>query len=382
MMNIEALPRSDVPRQSRWHGILNRVNKVFWFTVALPTLLAIVYYAGLARDVYVSESRFVVRSPQRAASSGLGQLLAGTGIARGHDDSYTVTSYVVSRSALMELDRQVGLRKVYGGYGVDVFDRFPGLSGDDSIEALYAYYQRHVDVDYDPVASIATMQIRSHDAGVARDINERLLQMSERLVNNLNDRSRHDLIDVARREVDEAEAHARRASADLSAFRSKGQVYDPDHESAASLDTVNRLREELRVTEVQIQRLKALSPSNPQLPSLLEQARATRDAIAAEGARVTGVQGSLAAKSSAFDRLMLEKTLAEKELAGAVESLQSARDDASRKQLYLERLVEPNLPDYPLEPRRWRGVITVFVIGMIAWGVVSLLVAGIREHTD
>jgi capsular polysaccharide transport system permease protein len=50
--------------------------------------------------------------------------------------------------------------------------------------------------------------------------------------------------------------------------------------------------------------------------------------------------------------------------------------------LYLERLVQPSLPDKAMEPRRIRSVFTVFLIGLIAWGVVSLLVAAIREHSD
>ena len=35
-----------------------------------------------------------------------------------------------------------------------------------------------------------------------------------------------------------------------------------------------------------------------------------------------------------------------------------------------------------LEPRRLRTVFTVFVLGLLAWGVVSLLIAGVREHAD
>jgi capsular polysaccharide transport system permease protein len=54
--------------------------------------------------------------------------------------------------------------------------------------------------------------------------------------------------------------------------------------------------------------------------------------------------------------------------------------EALRQQLYLERIVQPNLPDYAMEPRRLRSVLVVFVLGMMAWGVLSLLVAGIREH--
>jgi capsular polysaccharide transport system permease protein len=62
--------------------------------------------------------------------------------------------------------------------------------------------------------------------------------------------------------------------------------------------------------------------------------------------------------------------------------LQSARSDAVRQQLYLERLVQPGLPDKAMEPRRIRSIFTVLAIGLIAWGVVSLILASVREHAD
>jgi capsule polysaccharide export protein KpsE/RkpR len=35
-----------------------------------------------------------------------------------------------------------------------------------------------------------------------------------------------------------------------------------------------------------------------------------------------------------------------------------------------------------MEPRRVRGMFTVLLVGLIGWGVVSLLAASIREHVD
>ncbi|MEQ1517640.1 MAG: capsule biosynthesis protein, partial [Usitatibacteraceae bacterium] len=63
-------------------------------------------------------------------------------------------------------------------------------------------------------------------------------------------------------------------------------------------------------------------------------------------------------------------------------ALETAKSEALRKQLYLERLVQPNLPDKAEEPRRIRSVMTVLLLGLVAWGVISLLVASVREHTD
>lgn len=381
-MTTEATEKP-MPTAALWRRVARRFNAIFIFTVLIPTCLAVLYYGLIASDVYISESRFVVLSPQRASpSGGLGSLLAGVGITRSHDDTYTVHGYVLSRDALTELEKKAGLRAAYSSDSIDIFNRFPGIGWDRSFEALFDHYQKHVTVAYDPVAQITTLQVRAFDAEKARQVNELLLQMSERLVNNLNDRSRQDLIVVAQREVAAAEDRVRATSLAVSNFRSKGNVYDPLKESENQLDVVVRLREELRVTEAQIAKLKQVAPSNPQIATLRDQANDLRRNIREETAKVIGEGNTLASKTSTFERLMLDKGFAEKQLESALASLQAARDDAARKQLYLERLVQPNLPDTALEPERLRSILTVFVIGLIGWGVVSLLVAGVREHMD
>lgn len=63
-------------------------------------------------------------------------------------------------------------------------------------------------------------------------------------------------------------------------------------------------------------------------------------------------------------------------------SLEQARNEAQRKQLYLERIVQPNKPDIAIEPQRIRAILTTLAVGVVVWGILSMLFAGIREHHD
>lgn len=365
-------------------GLFTRRYWVFHLTVLIPTTLASLYFGLIASDTYISESRFVVRSPQRPAQvSVLDTVLQSTGLSRSQDDVYSVHDYILSRDALHELDAKLGVRKAYSNHDIDIFNRFAGLGWDDSFEALYRYYGRHVvGVDYDPSSSICTLVVRGYSAKDAHDINDFLVGISERLVNSLNERSSHDLVDVAAREVQAAEDRTKEATVALNEFRDKLSVFEPDRQSMLQLTGVARLEEQLIATEAQIQQIQKVSPANPQLASLKGEAESLRKAIANEAGRVTGGKGSLSSKAPDFERLALEKEFAEKELAAATVALESARNEARRQHLYLDRIVKPNLPDYPIEPRRIRSVAMVFALGMILWGVLSLVVASIREHVD
>ncbi len=373
---IERKPRKRLRRLTR------RLNALFLIAVAIPTVLAVWYFGAFASDVYVSEARFLVRNPQRQQTSGIGALLQGTALSRAQDDTYSVHDFIRSRDALREIDERIGFSEAYSQSLIDAVNRFPGLYPDESFEALHRYYQKQVSIQYDSVSSISILEVRAFTATDAKRINEMLLEMGERLVNNMNERSRRDLIDAAEREVQVAEARAKDAAASLASFRSGRAVFDPAVQGAMQLQGVAKLNEELLAAEAQLAQIRRVSPDNPQVGSLRSRVEGLRQSIREENARVLGRSGGLVAQSPEYDRLVLEKTFADRQLGTTLAALDTARAEAQRKQLYLERLVQPHLPDYAVEPRRIRSILTVFVLGLVAWGVLSLIVAGVREHTE
>lgn len=355
-------------------------QKLFWATVVLPTLVAVLYFGFIAADVYISESRFVVRSPEQGTTTPLGTLLKGTGFTRSQDDSYTVQEFMLSRDALRGLDEHVGLRAVFSKG--DIFSRFPGVELDDSFENLFRYYQKRVSVQLDAASSIATVSVRAFDAEDAQRINEQLLMMSESLVNRLNERGRQDLIRFAMQEVDEANEKAKAAALALANFRNTQGVIDPEQQSAIPLQQVAKLQEELLAAKTQLGQVQLLTGANPQIPVLKKRIALLEAEIASQSSKVTGGGQSLASKAASFQQLALEKEFADKMLASTLSSLEQARTEAQRQQLYLERIAQPNLPDSPMEPRRVRSILAVLVLGLIAWGVLSMLIAGVKEHLD
>lgn len=368
---------------SRLKRLLRRFDALFFGAVLLPTLLAALYFGLVASDMYISESRFVVRNPQGPAPSGLSALLQGGSLMRSSDDTYSVHDFMRSRDVLRALDKKLQLQAAYSSPDIDVFNRFPGVSSwDRSFEAFHEHYLKQLGIDYDSTSSISVLRVRAFSGEQAQQINEQLLVMGEELVNTLNRRARQDLISLSADEVRKAEERVKAAAKSLSAFRSDRAVFDPSGQSALQLQAVSKLEQDLIATEAQLAEVRRTSPQNPQVASLVLRVDGLRKAIASEQAKVTGGKGSLSAKTPLYDQLVLEKSFADRQLAGALTALDGARVDAQRKQLYLERLVQPGLPDSAMEPRRLRGVVTVFLLGLMAWGVLSLLLASIREHAD
>src|ERR1044072_581484 len=63
-------------------------NIWFWAIVGLPTLMAGVYFFGIASDLYLSEVKFVVRGPSKPQGSGLSALLSSAGASFVSEETY------------------------------------------------------------------------------------------------------------------------------------------------------------------------------------------------------------------------------------------------------------------------------------------------------
>lgn len=384
MANIveKTSPETSGPGAPGFLAKIKGMNRLFLFTVILPTLLAAVYFGLIASDVYISESRFVVRSPESQVASPLGLLLKGVGFSRSQDDSYTVKEFILSRDALHALDEHHGMRDAFGNKDIDIFSRFAGLDHDNSFEALYKYYKNHVDLQLDSASSIATLTTRAFTPQDAFGMNQRLLEMSEALINRLNERGREDMVSFAVQEVSEAEKKSKAAALALARYRNEKGVIDPEKQSPISLQQIAKMQDELIATKSLLAQVNLLAKDNPQIPALKQHAKSLETAIKAEHTQVAGGNRSLASKAAEYQRLALEKEFDDKMLASALSTLEQARNEALRKQFYLERIAQPSKPDMAMEPRRVRLVVAVFVLGLIAWGILTMLIAGIKEHQD
>jgi capsular polysaccharide transport system permease protein len=310
-------------------------NRLFLATVFIPSLLAIIYYGFIASDIYISESRFVVRSPQRQQSSSmLGAIFSGAGFTRSQDDAFSLHDFILSRDALTELDTKLQVRKAFNDPKIDFLSRFPGLLGDDSFESLHKYYSQNISIVHDNASNISTLRVSAFNAEQSHAINELLLIMGERLINQTNDRGRQDLVKYAQAEVASAESKTKEASLALAGYRNQRSVFDPDRQSAIQLQQVSKLQDELIATKMQLAQVRTLTPDNPQVPVLQKRAEALQREMDNEMAKVAGGgNNSLTNKAAEFERLTLERAFADRQLASAMGSLEGARNEARRQAL-------------------------------------------------
>ena len=350
--------------------------------VTLPTLIVASYYAFIASDLYSAESKFIIRGRQQLSmSSPLTQMLNMTGLTRAYDETFTVSDFVVSRDAMEEMNKDLDLRSIFNRPDVDFLS---SLWWGDSNEDLLTYYRWKVKVVFDSTTNISTLTTFAFTPEDAEKMNLILLDLSESVVNKLNERAHRDSVELAQKELDVAEERVKQARIAMTKFRKQEGTLDPARGSLIITEIIAKLEAELATTRAQISEVEALSQKdNPRLLGLNNRVKALESQIQKEHARLTGDNNDVYADQiERYEGLVIENEFSNKRLVAATQSLELARLEAQRQNLYLVRVIEPSAPDDALHPKRILNTLTVFAVLCLIYWLSTLIWAAAREHKN
>lgn len=355
-----------------------------WFAafVVLPTLLAGLYYGVIAADIYVSESRFVIKAPERqkAGSSPLSSLLQTTGLGTGAEQSSEIIGYLRSRDALQELSQKHDVRAAFASPEADFLSRYPKLWQSDNFESLYRYYGEMVSTAADPETGLTVLRVQAYTGEEAQMLNAGLLDLGEQLVNRLNQRVNSQAITETQERVDQAQERVRDARIRLGAYRNTSKILDPQQQGIGVLEVSNTLIAQESALLAQLAQIRRNAPNHPSISALENRINGIAQQVARQNARAVGTPDGIAAKIVEYENLLVEQEFAEQALAAASTSLEQARVEAKQQQYYLERVVEPNRPDDAILPARLRGILAVLFGALCLYLVGWMLGVGIKEH--
>jgi capsular polysaccharide transport system permease protein len=371
------------PRMARqaWPLRMLWKRRFFLLFVMLPTLLAGIYFYAFAAGQYVSEARFVVRGRQESrGGSALSEALgAATGFKQMPEEAVTVRDYLQSHDAVEALKRRIGLIDIYRRPEADRVARL--WDPDLPAEFLQLYYNHMNTIRVDTTAGITTIQARAFRPEDAQQVAEAQLAISEEFINQLSSRARTASVENAQAELDRAEQRVVGAQLALTEWRQREQAVDPAGIAQISQQGFAALETALNASRTELQeKSNYMRGDNPQIANLRNRIAALEARIQTERSRLSTGTQALPERLAVFERLSLEREFATKQLASAAASLEAARMDAQRQQLFLSRVVQPNLAEYPLYPKSALTLFSIFAVLSMTYGVAWLLIQGVREH--
>lgn len=355
-------------------------NWLFITTVCVPVTLASLYFGVIASGQYISETSFIVRTAARSDVGNLASLMEGQKLSRATDETFAVSEYLTSRDSVRALVQNNHLKEILSRPEADVFNRFPGPFSRHTEEDLYKHFENFLTVKIDPESGICTLRIRAFTATDAHDLASALLQNGEELVNRLNARAYTDALRFAENLVAEEKKKVLEAETKLTAFRNAQKVIDPNKESSAMFDSIGKMISGLMELEARYNQQSKLTANSPALASLLAKIRSYKDEITKQRNEIVGGDNSMASKLADYDTLLLDREVAVKGLEAAVVHLTGARQDAEQQQLYLQTIVEPNIADQALYPKRLLSIFIVLALSLSFFRIAKSFLASTLEH--
>ena len=372
-----------VPAPGRFGARLRRAanRNSYKLTVLLPTAIAAAYLVFIATPQFDSEARFLIRGRSPAPPSGISEMMAsaGAGFRPSAEDAMGIRDYLQSHDAVGALRAKVPLVDIFRRPEADLLARL--WWEQPSAERLLDYYRRMVTVEYDTTSGITALRVHSFRAEDSQGIARELLGLSEAMVNRLNERLQQDGLRVAREELGRAEARLSTAQLAMTEFRERERAVDPTRSAVVAVENLGRMEGALAQARAEMgEATRFARGDNPRVMQLRNRIEALTAQVAEERKRTGANESGLSQQIGEFERLSLDRELARAQLSSATASLEKARVDAQRQQLFLLRIVEPNLAEYARYPKATLTVLYLFLTLSVAYGLAWLLIAGMREH--
>ena len=376
---------------------------MFWLFFLLPMALGITYYLKFANNQYEAVAHFTIEKSGKEQVDPLGALTGLPGNVSSTRDALIIKDFIESREVIERTRDDFDLIKLYGVNAKNwrlLLDKnrskaekvefsknwLSHIDEDSSIEEIIEYWQKKVSVEFDLSSGIITLVVMAFEPEEAVKIINAIIKESEELVNNLSEKSRQDSLTFARKELKNAEDKLKFARAKVSELREKEQSLSPEKNAESKLTLVEELEADRARAEAELQSLRLELPENsPKIQIAKYKVSALKQQVVKERQRSARSNGSkdeatMSSIISKYEELITEQGFAEKSYEAALLNIETARIDATRKQRYLTMIVHPKLPEDPVKPNQPNDFLVLFFACLLLWGILSLVVASIRDH--
>jgi capsular polysaccharide transport system permease protein len=353
--------------------------------IVVPWLLAAIYLIFLAADRYVSESVVIVRQEGSAMAmptgvEALSSMFGSSSASR--EDQYMLEAHILSSDMLRQIQEKLDLRQAYSSPPLDFIFR---LEKDASQEAFLKYYRDRVEVDVDDGSGLLTIRTQGFSPEIALAVNEEVVAISERFINESSHRLARDQMLFAEAELQKARGRFDEVRDELLAFQEKHGILDPSAQAAANSGLTAELQAVQARYEAELKGLLSfLNDDAPQVRAKEAQIEGIRQQLQAEKLRsIQNTDGvSLNVLAGRYQQLLAELEFVSDAYRGALTALETARIESTRKLKSLVLVESPTLPEAAEYPRRIYTLVALLMGLTMLYGIGRLIVATIEDHQE
>jgi len=353
------------------------IKMLFVFFFFIPVSAVGFYLFTLSKDQYKTDLSFSVRSETPA--NPIDFFSTGS----SSPDSEILVDFIYSREMLDAVNTRLNLFKVYneGDY-----DPLYQLKEDAQVEDLMQLWERMINVFHDRATGIIQVEVFAFDPESSLIIAQEIIKNCHDLINRVSNISENDKLTHVKGELDTAFQELQAAQLELTQFRSRFRVVDPDADFRTHIELVKSLQEKYIDYTIEFELMSdILADDDVRINQAKKKVSTLRDNIELEKLKISSKDPNenedLVFIFDKYDKLSINMELAKELYSESRRSYSATLSETKIKNKYLAAHVEPRIAESSKFPQRYLIFSVTVILCLLLWFSSSLVYYSIRDRS-
>ena len=339
-----------------------------------------IYIVFIKSELYESDSTIVIKdlSNKSASFNGFSFLLPTTS---SNQDIYTIQAYLESFDELEKLDKKFHLKQHYKSNEVDIIDR---LKPWDTKEDFLNLYLKRLIFIYDQTTGLVTVGFLHTNPKISYEIVKQLIKDANEQLNQYNKIIAEKELKFIEKQVEENKKALDDSIKELERFQNSHTILDPTQTATAQFTLLSNLEASLIEKKSKLNELSQYMNENSfEIIRLKNEIKNLRKTIAKiKKALASPNKKALNVYIFEFERLKGMVELNKELYKQSLLQLEQLRAEINKNSKTLLEITKPFIPQGYKYPEKLKDTITIILVLLLLYGIISLIQAIIKEHID
>ena len=355
---------------------LNTKQVIFLFMF----LTGFVYIVFIKSELYESNTNVIIKNldNKTPAIEGFSLLLpAGSST----QDVFLLQAYLESFDELQKLDKKFQLKKHYLSDEVDIVERLKPWSTKEDFLKLY---NSRLQIVYDQTSGIMSIGFLHTDPKTSYEIVKQLVKDANEQINKYNKLVAEKQLKFITKQVETNKKALDESIKKLQEFQNKYLLLDPTQTAQSQFALVANLEAQLVAKKAKLSELSQyMNDKSFEIIRLKNEIKEAEKTLSKMKKSLAGKdKKSLNIYIFEFERLKGMVELNKELYKQSLLQLEQIKTEINKNSKMLLEITKPFIPQGYKYPEKLKDIITLALILLLLYGIVSLIEAIIKEHMD
>jgi len=336
------------------------------------------YILFIKSNLYVSETSIMVNkldsSPNISVMSGL---LGGN--SSKIEDIKIIENYIYSKELFEKLNKEINLVLHYKSNNLDFIQRIMDFNSFEDI--LELFYSR-ISFSFEEVSGIINISFYHLDKAKSQKILTSILSLVESKLNELNSELNKKQLKFVELESKKIKNKLDNSIQKLKDYQDKNKILDPSNNSINIVQNINTLESSIIKKELTLKKLLIFHNTNSiEIKNLISELKSLNSSLVKLNSKLTGSNtSSLNQKLIEYNNLKNIININQELYSKSLLILQTTKTEVNKINKVIQKISLPTIADSYSKPNKLYELISLWLILLIVYSIISMILGIIKDR--